>query len=195
MSGSHGNYTHSVNFSTRMSTNPITGADDMVLLTNCELQSRVKELAQQINFDYRDKGEIVVIGVLKGAFMFFSDLVKHLTIDIVVDFIQVESYEGTESTGNVELRHQPTVNIRGKHVLLVEDILDTGITLSNVFVFLSLHDPASVRVVVLLDKPARRQAQVKADYTGFKIENRFVYGYGLDYKQRFRHLSEVRTIK
>ncbi len=166
----------------------------MILITKDEIQTRTKQLAQQINFDYKRR-EVVIVGILKGSFMFMGDLLKHLTFDVVVDFIQAESYEGEDSTGNVVLKHELTTNIKGKHVLIIEDILDTGQTLSNISVYLSVYDPLSVKIVVLLDKPSRRIAQIKADYTGFKIENKFVYGYGLDYKQKYRNLPDIHTLE
>lgn len=142
-----------------MATKPVLGGN-AILISKEEIQSRVKELAQQINFDYKGK-EVV----------------------------------GEDSTGSVMLKHEISTNIKGKHVLIVEDILDTGLTLSNVSIYLSVYDPLSVKIAVLLDKPARRRIQIKPDYVGFKIENRFVYGYGLDYKQRFRNLPEVRMLE
>lgn len=177
-----------------MSTNPSLGVGGMVLITKDQIQQRVKELAQQINFDYRNK-ELVVIGVLKGAYAFLADLVKELKSDISIDFVQIQSYEGTESSGNIELKKEITINIHRKHVLIVEDILDTGMTLSNLLVYLSVLDPLSVKIAVLLDKPARRQVAIKADYVGFKIQNKFVYGYGLDYKEKFRNLQEIRVLE
>jgi len=165
-----------------------------ILITKEEIQNRVKQLAQQINFDYRGE-EVVLIGILKGSFLFLSDLVKHLDLDILIDFVRAKSYEGEDSSGSVKISQQLSTNIRGKHVLIVEDILDTGLTLSNISVYLSIYDPLSVKIAVLLDKPSRRRAQIKADYVGFQVRNMFVYGYGLDYREKYRNLEDIHVLE
>jgi hypoxanthine phosphoribosyltransferase len=119
-----------------------------------------------------------------------------MNTDVVLDFIRVQSYEWEESCGEATIK-QPLMDtdIHDKHILIVEDILDTGVTLKHLSMYLRLHQPLSVKTAVLLDKPARRVVEIKADYTGFEIENKFVYGYGLDYNQKYRNLPDIRTME
>jgi hypoxanthine phosphoribosyltransferase len=161
------------------------------LLTEEQIQRRVKELGAQITADYAGK-EIVVIGLLNGVFPFFADLARAIHLDLDVNFMRVASYGGgLESTGEVKIIFDIDQSIRGRHTLVVEDIVDTGLTLHKVRNLLLDRDPASLKIVTLLDKPGRRRVQVPVDYVGFAIEDHFVVGYGLDLEGRFRNLPYV----
>uniref|UniRef100_A0A7C4GHT8 Hypoxanthine phosphoribosyltransferase n=1 Tax=candidate division WOR-3 bacterium TaxID=2052148 RepID=A0A7C4GHT8_UNCW3 len=158
------------------------------LLTAEQIGARVREIADRISHDYAGGG-LVVVGILKGAWVFLADLVRCLTIPVVVDFIAVSSYgSGTESSGAVNVMLRPSCPLEGQDVLVVDDILDTGLTLGLVLDKLRQSHPRSLRLCVLLDKPARRRADVEPDYVGFQIPDRFVVGYGLDCGERFRNL-------
>src|SRR5580658_5917232 len=162
-----------------------------VLIRRAAIQKRVREVAQRITKDF--KGERVhIIGVLKGACIFLSDLVREINLDTSIDFIAVSSYgKGKESSGQVRLVKDLDSSIQGLNVIVVEDILDTGITLTYLLRVLEQRTPKSLRIAALLDKPSRRIKDVKADYIGFKIPNDFVVGYGLDYAERYRNLKDV----
>lgn len=169
--------------------------DAQTLVTAEQIAVRVAELAAKINADYAESGRpLSVIIVLKGAAFFAIDLLKHLTIPIRLDFLQASSYFGTDSTGEVTLHKDISMAISGTDVLLVEDIVDTGLTASWLRQHLASHAPASVRLCTLLDKPARRRVPVEIEYTGFVIPDAFVLGYGLDYNERYRNLPEVYTL-
>jgi hypoxanthine phosphoribosyltransferase len=156
-----------------------------------QLAHRVRALGQRIR-EQHPGGELVVIVVLKGAFVFGADLVRALApLDVRVEFLSVRSYAGTSSTGQVELTQDVRIDLAGRHVLLVEDIVDTGLTLRFLLDTLALRRPASLKVATLLDKPSRRRVEVVPDFVGFPIPDVFVVGYGLDLDQRFRHLPEV----
>jgi hypoxanthine phosphoribosyltransferase len=163
---------------------------DKILLTEKKIQERVRGLAEEISRDYAGK-ELTVVAILKGSVIFFSDLVRNLDIHCAVDFISVSSYRGTSSSGVVrlitDLREDPV----GKHLLLIEDIVDTGSTLEYLRKNLLTRNPASVRVCALLDKPAARKVPVEIDYIGFTVPDAFVVGYGLDYRERFRGLPYI----
>ncbi len=166
-----------------------------VLITQEQIQDKVKELAAAISKDYRDK-DLVVIGVLKGAVIFLGDLVKNIRVPLTLDFIAVSSYgDTTETSGVVRILKDLDENVEGKDVLIVEDIIDTGLTLSYLIGNLKSRKTSSVKVCALLDKPYRRKTDVKVDYKGFEIEDEFVVGYGLDFAQRFRNLPEVCVLK
>ena len=161
------------------------------LLAEEPLQARIRELGAEIARDYAGK-DLVVIGLLNGVYMFFSDLTRSMDLDFEVTFMQVASYgAGTESTGEVKILHDLDRSIRGRHALVVEDIVDTGLTLSKVRKLLLDREPASLRIVSLLDKPSRRRVEVPVDYVGFTIEDHFVVGYGLDLDGKFRNLPYV----
>jgi hypoxanthine phosphoribosyltransferase len=162
-----------------------------VLLRRAAIQKRVREVASQITRDF--KGERVhLIGVLKGACIFLSDLVREINLDTSIDFIAVSSYgKGKESSGQVRVLKDLDSSIEGLNVILVEDILDTGLTLSYLLRILEQRKPKSLRIAALLDKPSRRIKPVKGDYVGFAIPNKFVVGYGLDYAERYRNLKDV----
>lgn len=160
-----------------------------------EIQTMVRKLGEQITRDYADK-EVLFVGVLKGCFMFMADLVRACDVTCKVDFMVVSSYgEGTVSTGAVQIVKDLSENIEGKHVIIVEDILDSGNTLSYLVRYMSARKPASIRIVTMMDKPERRTAQVKADYIGFTVPDAFMVGYGLDYKQRYRNLPYIGILK
>jgi hypoxanthine phosphoribosyltransferase len=161
------------------------------LLTSEQVQARVAELGAQLSEDYAGK-DLVVIGLLNGVYMFFSDLTRVMDLDFEVTFMQVASYgSGTESTGEVKILHDLDRSIRGRHALIVEDIVDTGLTLNKVRKLLLDREPASLRIVTLLDKPSRRRIEVPVDYVGFSIEDHFVVGFGLDLDGKFRNLPYV----
>jgi len=166
-----------------------------VLLTEEQIKKRVKELAEEISNDYQDK-EPVLVSILKGSFMFLSDLLRNLKIQCTVDFVAISSYNGsTESTGVVrqllDLRENPV----NKDLLIVEDIVDTGITLNYLKKNLLTRNPRSLKICVLLDKKERRKDHIKIDYTGFVIPDKFVVGYGLDYQEKYRNLPYIGVIK
>src|ERR1700732_590165 len=162
-----------------------------VLIRRAAIQKRVREVAHQITKDF--KGERVhLIGVLKGACIFLSDLVREINLDTSIDFIAVSSYgKGKQSSGQVRVLKDLDSSIEGLNVVLVEDILDTGLTLTYLLRILQQRKPRVLRVAALLDKPSRRLKPVKADYVGFTIPNEFVVGYGLDYAERYRNLKDV----
>jgi hypoxanthine phosphoribosyltransferase len=162
-----------------------------VLLTEEQIRVRVHELGRQISEDYAGK-EIIAIFVLRGASVFFADLIRQISVPMAIDTIAAASYgDATKSSGTVRIDKDIDTVIEGKHVLLVEDIIDTGLTLSYLKAYFLGQKPASFRIVTLLDKPAARKVQIAADYNGFLIGNEFVVGYGLDYAQRFRNLPYI----
>jgi hypoxanthine phosphoribosyltransferase len=161
-----------------------------LLLSAETIARRVAELGEQISVEYGDR-PLVLIGVLKGSFMFMADLIRHIRGPVRIEFIGTKSYAGTSTSGEVQLTQDLDKPIEGEDVLLVEDIVDTGITLNYLRQMLAQRGPASLRIVALLDKPSRRRIEVRADYVGFVIEDRFVVGYGLDFEQRYRNLRDV----
>lgn len=167
-----------------------------ILFTREQLSARIKEIAAQMNEDYRGKAP-VVIGILRGSFIFMADLVRELDIpDMTLDFMSASSYgSGTVSSGLVDIKLDTSESITGKDVILVEDILDTGNTLSKLVDELKQREPASIRLCVMLDKPERRTQPVQADYVGFQIPDGFVVGCGLDYDQRYRQLDYIGILK
>ena len=168
-----------------------------VLISREQIAGRVAELGQQITVDLSGQ-PVIFVGVLKGAAVFLSDLVRQVTLDATFDFIGVTSYgnaaQGTttwDSTGEVRLTKDVDKSLRDKNVILVEDILDTGLTLTFIKRLLLGHQPKSFRVAALLDKPSRRKLAVEADYVGFTIPDKFVVGYGLDYAEKHRNLPDI----
>ncbi len=165
-----------------------------ILFSRSQIASRVAELGGRISNDYAGQG-IVLVGVLKGAAIFLSDLARHIQADSTFDFVSVSSYgKGTASSGQVKLIKDLDESIEGKHVILVEDILDTGLTLSFLQTTLQRHHPRTLRLAALLDKPERRVKPIEADYVGFTIPNHFVVGYGMDYAERYRNLPDIRLM-
>ena len=162
-----------------------------VLLSQEVIAQRVKELGEQITKDYKGK-DLVVVGVLRGGFVFLADLVRAIDLPISVDFISVSSYgSGTSSTGVVRFLKDLDEEVSGRHVLVVEDIIDTGITLNYLLDNLRTRKPLSVEVCTLLSKPERRKVEIEVVYNGFEIPDRFVVGYGLDYAETYRNLPYV----
>lgn len=166
-----------------------------VLLSEEEIQSKVRELGAEITRDYAGKTPFF-LGVLKGCYVFMADLVRCVDLHCSMDFMGVSSYGGgTSSTGAVRITKDLSRDIEGKDVIIVEDILDSGITLSYLKKYLLNRKPASIRIVTLLDKPARRRADIKADYCGFSVPDEFVVGYGLDYAEDYRNLPYIGVLK
>ncbi len=163
------------------------------LLTTDQIRTRVAELGHRISLDYAGK-EILAIAALKGAFMFFSDLVRALDIPVKVDFLGASSYRGTETTGKVQIYQNLTEQITDRHVLLVDDIIDTGVTLDKIRSELLSQQPASLKICTLLDKPSRRRVPVPVDYVGFEVPDLFIVGYGIDYNGMFRALPYVAVL-
>lgn len=169
---------------------------DRILITEEEIEAKTKELGAQISADYEGK-DLVLISVLRGGFIFVADLVRHISVPITIDFMAVSSYgSSTDSSGVVQVIKDLEENINGKHVLVVEDIIDTGLTLSYLLKNLKSRDPASVNVCVLLDKSARRIVDnLPIMYRGFDVPDVFVIGYGLDYRQQYRNLPYIGILK
>ncbi|MCX8069812.1 MAG: hypoxanthine phosphoribosyltransferase [Thermodesulfovibrionales bacterium] len=164
------------------------------LLTTEQIQSKVIDLANKISKDYKGK-EILMIGMLRGAFMFFADLVRHIKVPVLIDFIIASSYLQTTTSGEVKIHYDLKEDIENKHVIIVDDIIDSGITLNFIRERLLMRNPASLKVCVLLDKEDRRVVDVPVDYLGYKIPNEFVIGYGLDYENNYRNLPYVAIFK
>lgn len=162
-----------------------------VLIPSEKVQRRIAQLARKINRDYAGK-QPVIVGVLKGAFVFMADLIRHLRQPVTCDFLRVSSYNhSTESSGTVRIEFDITRPIRGQDVLLVEDIVDTGLTLNEVIRHLKAKKPRSLKICALLRKPEREQVKIDVDYVGFVIPNKFVVGYGLDYAGQHRNLPYI----
>ena len=161
-----------------------------VLYSMEEVQTRIKELGEEISKDYEGK-EIVIVSVLKGAMFYTVDLVKNIRPDVVIDFMKVSSYEGTESTGVITIKQDLGIDIEGKDVLVVEDIIDTGRTLRVLKEELLKRKPASLKITTLLDKKERREVELTADYVGFEIPNKFVVGYGFDIDDKYRNIPYI----
>ena len=167
---------------------------ERVLLSEEEIERQVAAVGKKISEDFAGK-DPVFIGVLKGCFIFMADLMRHVTIPCSMDFMAVSSYEGTTSTGAVKINKDLGQDIAGRHLILVEDILDSGVTLNYLKNYLMVRQPASIHVVTLLDKPARRKAPITADYFCFDVPDAFVVGYGLDYNERYRNLPFIGILK
>ncbi len=168
---------------------------ERVLISEEELQKRIAELGQQVAADYADK-EPIFVGVLKGVVNFFTDMVRATPIRCQYEFMAVSSYgSGTSTSGTVKLLKDVTCDIKGRHVVILEDILDSGLTLKFVTEHLLSMEPASLKICTLLDKPERRKVDVYADYIGFTIPNEFVVGYGLDYQEFYRNLPFIGVLK
>ena len=167
-----------------------------VLLNEEEVDRRIKEIAEQINKDYEGKA-VHLICILKGGVFFTCELAKRLTVPVTLDFMSVSSYGGgnTTSTGLVKIIKDLDGDLSGKDVLIVEDILDTGITLSNLVPMLKMRNPNSVKICTILDKPSRRKADIAPDYEGFAVPDEFVVGYGLDYDEKYRNLPYIGVLK
>lgn len=165
------------------------------LIEEEDIKNKVKELASKISKDYYNK-DLILIGILKGAFVFLADLMRNLTIPCSCDFIKVSSYgSSTESSGIVKIVADISIPVENKDILLVEDIVDTGLTLKYLIDHLSLKRPKSIKICALLDKPERHKIEIPIDYLGFTIPNKFVVGYGIDYDEKFRYLPYIGYIE
>lgn len=161
-----------------------------VLIDKESLEKRIKELANKIDDEYKGK-EVVLIGILKGSVMFMTELAKNIKSNIYMDFMEVSSYDGTESTGTVRINKDIRNPINGKDVIIVEDIVDTGRTLAYLSEYLKDKNANSVKIITMLSKPSRRLIDINVDYIGFEIEDKFVVGYGLDYNEKYRNLPYI----
>ena len=167
-----------------------------ILVSEDQIIARSKELGKQISEDYTCAKELpLVVGLLKGSVPFLAELIKHIDMDVCIDFMDVSSYEGTESIGDVKVNMDLSSSVKGIPVLLVEDIIDTGRTLKEVTRLLKNKGASDVKVVSLLDKPDRRTVDIEADYVGFVVPNEFVVGFGLDYDQKYRTLPYIGVLK
>ena len=167
--------------------------DVSILINEARLDKRIEELAKEIMKDYRGE-ELVFVGVLKGAAMFMIELAKKIKNDVEFEFIQVESYEGEQSTGTIKLKQDLIGHIEGKNVIIVEDIIDTGRTLEYLKNYIGKLNPKTLKICTLLSKPSRRLIELDVDYVGFQIPDEFVIGFGLDYNQRYRNLPYIGKI-
>ena len=165
-----------------------------VLIDEKKLNDRISEIAKQIENEYKEK-EITLICILKGSVFFTVDLARKINGDVRLEFIRVSSYEGKNSTGEIKMKLDLKDSIQGKDVIVVEDIIDTGRTLSYLIPYLKMKKPNSVKLCTLLDKPDRREEEVKVDYVGFKIPDKFVVGYGLDADEKYRNLPYIGVIE
>ena len=176
----------------------MTMHDDIqtILVTEEQLQTKVAQLGARISQDYAGK-DLLLVSILKGAVVFMADLMRAVSIPCSIDFMVVSSYGGTntQSTGLVKIVKDLDADLSGREVLIVEDVLDTGVTLSNLVPMLKMRHPNSVRICAILDKPARRKTDIRADYTGFEVPDAFVVGYGLDYDEKYRNLPFVGVLK
>ena len=167
-----------------------------VLFSQEQIKARVAELGAQIAKDYQGK-DLVFVGVLKGVVVFFSDLVRSVDLPCEFDFMWISSYQGTSSTGSMVVKRDVSADLKGRHVVILEDIFDTGNSLEFTYNHLLAKEPASLRICTFLDKPERRRAgvSVRADYTGFTIPNEFVVGYGMDFNEKYRNLPYIGVLK
>lgn len=161
-----------------------------VLINKARLENRIEEMAKQIEKDYEGK-DIVFIGILKGSVMFMTELAKNIKSNVELDFMDVSSYEGTESSGDVRINSDIRNSIKGKNVIIVEDIIDTGRTLTYLIEYLKQKQPNSLKIATMLSKPSRRIMELNVDYIGFSINDEFVVGYGLDYNEKYRNLPYI----
>ncbi len=162
-----------------------------ILHTREEIAETVKRLASEIKRDYQGN-KLLVVGILKGSFMFIADLIRQLDMPVEVEFVILSSYgSGTETSGKVRMSKGLHTDTRGRHVLVVEDIIDTGFTISFLLDYLRRHRPVSFKLCVLADKPSRRKVPVKIDYRGFTVTNKFIVGYGIDWDEKYRYLPDL----
>ena len=164
-----------------------------IVLSEEQIKNRVIELGKQINEDYKGKSPIIIC-MLKGAIIFFSDILRQLSLPLSMEFVRLSSYKNGTSSGEMEVVNPLTTDIAGKDVIIVEDVVDSGKTLSYFVNMLKEKNPASIKICAFLDKPERREAEVKVDYVGFRVECGFVIGYGLDYAERYRELPFLAEI-
>ena len=177
-----------------MSATELERGVEEILIDEDRLQSRISELGHEISSDYEGR-DLLLIGVLKGAVFFMSDLMRRLTVPCEIDFMAISSYgAATDSSGVVRILKDLDINIEGRHVLVVEDIIDSGLTLSYLVRNLEARNPATLEICALMTKPERREIEVDVRYVGFEIPNRFVIGYGLDFAERYRNLPFVAVL-
>ena len=168
---------------------------ESVYLSQKEIAKRVKEMAQKINEDYVGK-DILLVPTLKGSFMFASDLIRNIKLPCDIDFIALSSYGNTtETSGKVKITKDLTMDISNKHLIIIEDIIDSGVTMDFLINYLKLKNAASVEIATLLNKPARRKKDIDIKYSGFEVEDQFLVGYGLDYAEKYRNLPYIGILK
>lgn len=168
---------------------------ERIFFTEDTIKEKVKELGAKISADYEGKNPLV-IGVLKGSFVFMADIIRSISIYCDVDFMAVSSYgNGTTTTGAVKITKDLSHDIENRHIIIIEDILDSGVTLSYLKNYLNVRKPASISICTLLDKPARRKSDIVADYVGFECPDAFIVGYGLDFAERYRNLPYIGVLK
>jgi hypoxanthine phosphoribosyltransferase len=166
-----------------------------ILVSQRKIAATVKRLAAEIRHDYQDKNPIL-LGILKGSFIFMADLSRCLDIPLEVDFVRLSSYgSSTESSGSIKLVHDLACNIQGRHILIVEDLVDTGLTTSFLIDYLNKRSPASVKLCALADKPSRRKMDIRIDYLGFTLPDKFIVGYGPDWNEKYRNLPDICFIR
>lgn len=167
-----------------------------ILIAEEEIRTRIAELGEQLSADYAGKNPVIV-GVLKGVVVFYADMIRQIKVPCQMDFMWISSYEGTETTGNMVVKRDVAGDLKGRHVLILEDIFDTGTSLDFTYHHLLEKEPASLKICTFLDKPSRRKPGIdlKADYVGFTVPNAFVVGYGLDYNEYYRNLPYVGVLK
>ncbi len=159
-----------------------------------EIDEQVQKIGQQIAIDYKDK-DLVLVGVLKGSFIFMADLTRQINIDHDIDFVGASSYEGTSSSGQIVFTKQPDLELENRDILLVEDIVDTGNTLLKIIEFVNLLNPKSIKLCTLIDKHERREVNINVDYSCFSLDKGFIIGYGLDYNEKYRNLPAIYDLK
>ena len=164
------------------------------LISKEKIKEKVREIGQKITQEYKGF-DLVVVGVLKGSFIFLADLVRQITIDHEIDLVGASSYEGTSSTGQIVFTKQPDLELKGRDVLLVEDIVDTGRTLAKTIESIQLLNPRSIKICALIDKIERRETQINVDYSCFCLDEGFIVGYGLDYNEKYRNLPAIFDLK
>ena len=168
---------------------------ETILFSEEDIKKRVAEIGKQISEDYKGK-DVILVCILKGSYIFMADLSRRINLPCSIEFMQVSSYgSSAETSGSIRIIKDLNVPVDGKHLILVEVIIDTGLTLKNLKNTLLTRNPASVKVVAFLDKPSRRKADIEADYVGFEIEDNFVVGYGLDYAQKYRNVPYIAILK
>ena len=164
------------------------------LISELEISRQIKKIGKKISKDYKTS-DLVLIGVLKGSFIFLSDLTRQISIDHEIDLIGASSYKGTSSTGQIVFTKQPDLEFENRDILLVEDIVDTGNTLLKIVEFVQLLNPRSIKICSLIDKHERREVQIKVDYSCFLLDKGFIVGYGLDYNEKYRNLPAIYDLK
>lgn len=172
----------------------VSGRETKLLLSSDEISNRVSQLGREITRDYKDK-DLVIIGVLKGGFIFLADLIRHIKLKIEIDFIRVSSYKEATQAGNIVLISNPVISLRDRHVLLVEDLIDTGGTLDFIKKTIISNNPASYKTCALIKKRKCRETDITIDYFGFEIDDKFIVGYGTDLAQQGRNLPDIYVIE